>query len=88
MQQGAKEQLDTVEKNMKSQEMGVGKIKSDYHHELHRLKQLLKQKEEVIGKLQREKYATQDNLELMWKAATNEDRLVKDALRNTKMQNL
>ncbi|XP_063976052.1 protein Cep89 homolog isoform X2 [Diachasmimorpha longicaudata] len=88
VQIGAKEQLDTVEKQMKCQEMGVGKIKADYHHELHRLKQLLKQKEDVIGKLQREKFATKDNLELVWKTATSEDKIVKDALRNTKNQKL
>ncbi|XP_015117144.1 protein Cep89 homolog isoform X2 [Diachasma alloeum] len=88
VQKGAKEQLDTVEKHMKCQEMGVGKIKADYHHELHRLKQLLKQKEDVIGKLQREKFATQDNLEMVWKAATSEDKIVKDALRSTKIQKL
>ncbi|XP_011305103.1 centrosomal protein of 89 kDa [Fopius arisanus] len=84
VQKGAKEQLDTVEKQMKSQEVGVGRIKSDYHQELHRLKQLLKQKEDVIGKLQREKSATQNNLELVWKTATSEDKRVKDALKNKK----
>ncbi|XP_057325319.1 protein Cep89 homolog isoform X1 [Microplitis mediator] len=85
VQKGAKEQLETVEKNMKIQEQGVGQMKSDYHKELQRLKQLIKQKEDVIGKLQREKYAAQDHLELVWKAATNDDKKVKDVLKNTKI---
>ncbi|XP_074102809.1 centrosomal protein of 89 kDa isoform X1 [Cotesia typhae] len=85
VQKGAKEQLDTVEKNMKIQEQGVGQMKSDYHKELQRLKLLIKQKEDVIGKLQREKYAAQDHLELVWKAATNDDKKVKDVLKNSKI---
>ncbi|CAG5108781.1 Similar to CEP89: Centrosomal protein of 89 kDa (Homo sapiens) [Cotesia congregata] len=85
VQKGAKEQLDTVEKNMKIQEQGVGQMKSDYHKELQRLKSLIKQKEDVIGKLQREKYAAQDHLELVWKAATNDDKKVKDVLKNSKI---
>lgn len=63
-------------------------MKTDYSRELQRLKQLIKQKEDVIGKLQREKYATQDNLELVWRAATSDDKKVKDALKNTKIYNI
>ena len=88
VQKGAKEQLDSVEKHIKIQELGVGQMKTDYNRELQRLKQLIKQKEHVIGKLQREKYATQDNLELVWRAATSDDKKVKDALKNTKIYNI
>ena len=88
VQKGAKEQLDSVEKHIKIQELGVGQMKTDYNRELQRLKQLIKQKEDVIGKLQREKYATQDNLELVWRAATSDDKKVKDALKNTKIYNI
>lgn len=63
-------------------------MKSDYHRELARLRQLIKQKEDVIGKLQRDKYKTQDNLELVWKAATSEEKKVKDVLKNTKIYNV
>lgn len=80
--------MESVEKHIKIQEVGVGQMKTDYSRELQRLKQLIKQKEDVIGKLQREKYATQDNLELVWRAATSDDKKVKDALKNTKIYNI
>ncbi|XP_046739133.1 centrosomal protein of 89 kDa [Diprion similis] len=88
VQAGAKEQLKTVEKHIKSQEMGADQMKTEYQRELQRLKQLLRQKEDLIGKLQREKYATQDNLELVWRAATSGDKKVKDVLKNTKIYNI
>ena len=77
-----------MEKHIKTQELGADQMKTEYHRELQRLKQLLKEKEDVIGKLQREKCKTQDNLELVWRAATSDDKKVKDALRNTKMYNI
>lgn len=88
VQAGAKEQLATVEKHIKSQEVDAYQTKSEYQRELQRLKQLLRQKEDVIGKLQREKFATQDNLELVWRAATSGDKKVKDVLKNTKIYNI
>ncbi|KAK0178693.1 hypothetical protein PV327_007561 [Microctonus hyperodae] len=88
VQKGAQQQLETVEKHIKLQKIGVGQLKSDYHRELNRLKQLIKQKEDVIGKLQREKFATQDNLELVWKAATSDKKVIKDVLKNTKVHNV
>ncbi|XP_046415937.1 centrosomal protein of 89 kDa isoform X1 [Neodiprion fabricii] len=88
VQAGAKEQLKTVEKHIKSQEIGADQMKTEYQRELERLKQLLRQKEDLIGKLQREKYATQDNLELVWRAATSGDKKVKDVLKNTKIYNI
>ncbi|XP_043267193.1 centrosomal protein of 89 kDa isoform X2 [Venturia canescens] len=88
VQKGAKEQLESVEKHIRTQEKGVGRMKIDYNRELERLKNLVKQKEDVIGKLQREKFATRDNLELVWRAATSDDKKVKDALKNTKIHNI
>lgn len=78
--------MESVEKHMRTQEKGVGRLKIDYSRELQRLKNLLKQKEDVIGKLQREKFATRDNLELVWRAATSDDKKVKDALKSTKIR--
>ncbi|XP_034950632.1 protein Cep89 homolog isoform X2 [Chelonus insularis] len=88
VQKGAKEQLESVEKHIKTQEISVEQMKSDYQKELQRLKVLLKEKEGVIGRLQREKYVAQDNLELVWKAASNEDQKVKKVLKNTKIYNV
>ncbi|XP_015596053.1 centrosomal protein of 89 kDa isoform X2 [Cephus cinctus] len=88
VQRGAKEQLATVEKHIKNQELGADRVRADYQSELQRLKQLLRQKEDLIGNLQREKCTTRENLELVWRAATSDDRKVKDALRNTKIYNI
>lgn len=87
MQKGAKQQLDSVEKHIKNQELGVDQMKSEYSRELQRLKNLVKEKEGIIGKLQREKSATQENLELVLKAAASDDKKVKDALKNSKIYN-
>lgn len=76
------EQLATLEKHIKNQELGIEQMKTEYQRELQRLKLLLQQKEEIIQTLQREKCAMQDKLELVWKAAnTNEGKKVKDALK-------
>lgn len=75
-------QLASVEKSIKVKELGADRIKAEYNREVTRLKQLLKEKERVIGRLQREKSATQDNLEVVWKAATSDDRRLKDALKS------
>ncbi|XP_012271142.1 centrosomal protein of 89 kDa isoform X2 [Orussus abietinus] len=88
VQKGAKKQLASVEKHLKVQEFDAGQTKSEYQRELQRLKQLIKHKEDVIGRLQREKCATQENLELVLRAATSDDKKVKDALRNTKFYNV
>ncbi|XP_058793713.1 protein Cep89 homolog [Phymastichus coffea] len=74
VQEGAKEQLATVEKHIKNQEQGADQLKSEYQREMQRLKQLLLQKDDIIQKLQREKATTQDNLEMMWRAATSSGR--------------
>ena len=65
----------------------MDQMKAEYSRELQRLKNLVREKEEIIGKLQREKCATQDNLELVLKAATSDDKKVKDALKNSKIYN-
>ena len=76
--------MASVEKQIKIQESGADQMKAQYTQELQRLKHLVRKKEEIIGKLQREKCATQDNLEFVWKAATSENKKIKDALKNTK----
>lgn len=60
-------------------------MKAEYSREVTRLKNLVKEKEEIIGKLQKEKNATQDNLEYVLKAATSDDKKVKAALKNSKI---
>lgn len=88
VQKGAKEQLKNVEKHIKCQEHDVGQMKTDYNHELQRLKQLIKHKEAVIGRLQKDKLSIHDNLKLTWKTTTNDDKNVKDNLKNTKVYNV
>lgn len=68
---------------MKVQQVGVHRMKDEHHRELQRLKHLLKQKEETIGRLQREICAARDNLELVWKVTATDSKKVKEALRAT-----
>lgn len=60
-------------------------MKAEYSRELNRLKNLVKDKEEIIGKLQREKSAMQDNLEYVLKAASSDGKKLKEALKNSKI---
>ncbi|XP_066583818.1 centrosomal protein of 89 kDa-like [Prorops nasuta] len=85
VQKGAKQQLVTAKRQMKTQEHNVHQLKNEHCRELQRLKQLIKQKEQIIGKLRRENNDTQNNLEVVWKAATSDDKKVKNALKNTKI---
>lgn len=85
VQKGAKEQLETVEKHIKNKELDADQMKAEYSRELNRLKNLVKDKEEIIGKLQREKSAMQDNLEYVLKAASSDGKKLKEALKNSKI---
>ncbi|EFN78607.1 centrosomal protein of 89 kDa [Harpegnathos saltator] len=84
--EGAKQQLEMTEKSMKVQQLGVHRMKDEYHRELQRLKHLVRKKEEVIGRLQKEISATRENLELIWKATATDQKKVKGALKNAKIQ--
>lgn len=73
---------------MKVQQLGVHRMKDEYQRELQRLKHLVRQKEEVIGRLQKEICATRENLELIWKATATDQKKVKGALKNVKIQHV
>lgn len=86
--EGAKQQLALTEKNMKVQQLGVHRMKDEYHREVQRFKHLLKQKEETIGRLQKEISATRENLELVWKVTAADSKKVKGALKSAKVQHV
>ncbi|XP_011635744.1 protein Cep89 homolog isoform X2 [Pogonomyrmex barbatus] len=86
--EGAKQQLALAEKNMKVQQVGVHRMKDEYHREVQRFKHLLKQKEETIGRLQKEISATRENLELVWKVTATDNKKIKGALKNAKIQHV
>ncbi|XP_029658934.1 centrosomal protein of 89 kDa-like [Formica exsecta] len=86
--EGAKQQLALAEKNMKVQQIGVHRMKDEYHQELQRLKHLLRQKEETIGQLQKEISATRENLELVWKTAAVDNKKEKGALKHVRIQHV
>lgn len=54
---GAKQQVETVEKRIKVQELKVRRMKREYHRKILHLRDVIKQKEETIDKLQKEKHA-------------------------------
>ncbi|XP_011865300.1 PREDICTED: protein Cep89 homolog [Vollenhovia emeryi] len=86
--EGAKQQLELAEKNMKVQQLGVHRMKDEYHRELQRFKHLLRQKEETIGRLQKEISATRENLELVWKVTAADSKKVKGPLKSAKIQHV
>lgn len=73
---------------MKVQQLGVHRMKDEYHRELQRFKHLLKQKEETIGRLQKEISATRENLELVWKVAAPDNKKVKGPSKSVKIQHV
>lgn len=86
--EGAKQQVALAEKNMKVQQLGVHRMKDEYHRELQRFKHLLKQKEETIGRLQKEISSTRENLELVWKVTAADSKKVKEPLKSAKVQHV
>ncbi|XP_018367685.1 PREDICTED: protein Cep89 homolog isoform X2 [Trachymyrmex cornetzi] len=86
--EGAKQQIALAEKNMKVQQLGVHRMKDEYHRELQRFKHLVKQKEETIGRLQKEISTTRENLELVWKVTAEDNKKVKGGLKSTKIQHV
>lgn len=86
--EGAKQHLALAEKNMKVQQLGVHRMKNEYHRELQRFKHLVKQKEETIGRLQKEINATRENLEHVWKTAAVNDKKGNAVLKQVKIQHV
>ena len=56
MQKSAQEQLATVEKQIKTQEANVDQMKLEHYREVQRLKHIINNKNEIIRKLQNEKF--------------------------------
>jgi len=73
---------------MKVQQLDVHRMKDEYRRELQRFKQLLKQKEETIGRLQKEISTTRENLELVWKVTAEDNKKVKGGLKSAKIQHV
>ncbi|KAL2749492.1 centrosomal protein of 89 kDa [Vespula maculifrons] len=67
VQKDAKDQLAMVERHIRIHEVGTHQLKSEYRQEVQRLKRLLKQKDDVITQLrkEKEKRASQENIELV-----------------------
>lgn len=65
MQKDAWAELDLVQKRIRQQETDVERMKDEYHREVLHLRNLLKQKEIIIGRLQQEKTYVKISLYLM-----------------------
>jgi hypothetical protein len=55
VQKDARADLNIIEKRIRQQETDVERMKDEYHRELLRLRNLIKQKEIIINRLQQEK---------------------------------
>jgi hypothetical protein len=55
VQKDARADLNVIEKRIRQQETDVERMKDEYHRELLRLRNLIKQKEIIISRLQQEK---------------------------------
>jgi hypothetical protein len=64
VQKDAWTELDLVEKRIRQQETDVERMKDEYHREVLHLRNLLKQKEIIIGRLQHEKMYVKTSLYL------------------------
>jgi TolA-binding protein len=55
VQKGAWAELELVEKRIRQQETDVERMQDEYHREVMHLRNLVKQKESIISRLQQEK---------------------------------
>lgn len=53
--------MESVEKRIKLQELRVRRMKREYRRKIQHLKDVIKQREDRIGKLQKEKHADWNN---------------------------
>ncbi|XP_076302685.1 uncharacterized protein LOC143221029 [Lasioglossum baleicum] len=65
VRKGTKQQVDSVEKRIKSQELHVRRMKHDYQCKIQQLNDVVKQQKDVIEKLQKERLSGQDNSVLL-----------------------
>lgn len=63
VRRGAKQQVESAEKRIKLQELRVRRMKRIYRHKVQHLNDIIKQKEDIIGTLQREKQVNRDKLQ-------------------------
>lgn len=61
VRKGAKQEVDSVEKRIKLQELHVRRMKRDYQREIQQLNDTIKEKENIIERFQKEKLAGQNN---------------------------
>ncbi|XP_034254503.1 centrosomal protein of 89 kDa isoform X2 [Thrips palmi] len=78
VQRGAYEELGAVEKIMRERAEGAARAEHVYQQEVQQLRGLLRQKEQFIARLQRDKNKTEESLEIVWQAATSEKPVLKE----------
>lgn len=78
VQRGAYEEFGAVEKVMRERAEGAARAEHLYQQEVQQLRGLLRQKEQFIARLQRDKNKTEESLEIVWQAATAEKPLLKE----------
>ncbi|XP_076765751.1 uncharacterized protein LOC143432754 [Xylocopa sonorina] len=70
---GTKHQVDSVEKRIRLQELHVRRMKHDYQNKIKYLNDMIKQKEDIIEKFQREKHSGQNNSTNRISQSVNDD---------------
>ncbi|XP_017877701.1 centrosomal protein of 89 kDa-like isoform X2 [Ceratina calcarata] len=60
VRKGTKQEVDSVEKRMKLQELHVRRMKRDYQRKIQQLNDMIKEKENIIDRLQKEKHGSQN----------------------------
>ncbi|KAK3922057.1 Centrosomal protein of 89 kDa [Frankliniella fusca] len=78
VQRGAYEELGAVEKIIRERAEGAARTEHLYQQEVQQLRGLLRQKEQFIARLQRDKCKTEESLEIVWQAATSEKPALKE----------
>ncbi|XP_059160677.1 centrosomal protein of 89 kDa-like isoform X1 [Physella acuta] len=78
----ASAKLNTVAERLKEQDEAFNSKKKEYEREIQYLRLLLKEKEEVIESLEKDKKDIEKDLDTMWQAASCENQRVKNILRS------
>ncbi|KAK0044019.1 centrosomal protein of 89 kDa isoform X1 [Biomphalaria pfeifferi] len=76
----ASAKLNTIAERLKEQDEAFNHQKKEYEREIHYLRLLVKEKEEIIESLEKDKKFVEKDLESMWQAANSENKRVKEIL--------
>ncbi|XP_070188232.1 centrosomal protein of 89 kDa-like isoform X3 [Littorina saxatilis] len=79
----ASAKLQTVAEKLKEQDDSFNRQRQEYEREIRYLRLLVKEKEELINEMEGAKKGVEEDLEMVWQAASSENQRLKDTLRTS-----